>query len=128
MARQRTASQVWTALSGCDKIRATVNALTKHMVPVEGPGRPSNAVELTQARLDSGNKIPANTSGVVKPYSFRKSFVKDDVLHEFTEEVHQTSVNKGKVTGSEKVAGPSHMKFDLSKNGHYTGFEPIDPY
>lgn len=128
MAKQRLVSPVWTGLSSCDKIRATVNALTKHMLPVESPGRPSNPVELTQSRLDSGNKISANTSGVSKPYSFRKSFIKDDILHEFTEEVHQTSVSKdtGKITGSQMVSGPAYMKFGLKKKGHYNGFEPID--
>lgn len=125
MARQRAASQVWSGLTGCDKIRATVNALTKHMLPVQAEGRPSNAVELTQSRLDSGNKIPANTSGVSTPYSFRKSFVKDDVQHEYTPEVHQTSVKKGTVTGSQQVSGPAYMKFDLKKKGHYTGYKPL---
>jgi hypothetical protein len=127
MARQRLVKEGlgFVGLTGCDKIRAMVNAMTKHLVPVQRKGSVMDAIQLTQKRLDAGNKIPANTSGVSTKDSIRKSFIKNDVLHEYTDEVHQTTVSKGKITGSQTIGGPSYMKFDLRKKGHYTDFEPF---
>lgn len=123
MSKART---IYQKLSGCDLIRAQVNALTKHLLPVPRVGSATNSTELTQMRLDKGNKIPANTSGVSSRGSFKKSFIHNNVLHEFTESVHQTSVSGGQVTGSRQIAGKSFMKFDLSKGGHYIGFRNLD--
>jgi hypothetical protein len=127
MAKQRLLKEGlgFVGLTGCDRIRAMVNALTKHMTPVGGPGGVMNALQLTQRRLAAGNKIPANTSGVSTKDSLHKSFIENDVLHEYTDQVHHTTVSQGKITGSQQIGGPSLMKFDLRKKGHYTGFKPL---
>lgn len=112
------------AVTGCDRITALVTALGKHFVPAPRVGSPKNAKELTQLRLTNGNKkIPANTSGVVSKDSLRKSFFKNDIFYEHTPEVHHTTVQNGQITGSKKIGGPSFLKFDLKKKGHFVGIE-----
>lgn len=113
-----------TVLTGCEKLRAVNNALSKHMVPVKREGSPSSSTELTQRRLDNGNKIKMNTSGVSTRGSFRKSFIENDVLHEYTSEVHKTTVKNNKIIESNQVSDKgSFMKFNIRKNGHFEGFE-----
>jgi hypothetical protein len=126
--RRKVASTTFSGfkgITGCEKLRAQVNALTKHLVPVERIGVPTNATELSEARLASGHRIPRNTSGVATRESIPKSHIQNDVLHEYTPVVHETQIEKGRVTGSRQVAGPSYLKFDLTKRGHYEGYEEL---
>lgn len=122
---KKAASTVSKGMTGCEMLRGAVNALTKHMLPVQGPGRVQTPTELTNKRLQNGYSIPANTSGVSKRQDIGKSFVDKGVLHEFTPMVHQTQVKNMQATSSSQISGPAYMKFNLKKKGHFEGFAPF---
>ncbi len=118
-------ASTFKGVTGCEMLRGAVNALSKHMVPVQGPGRVKTPIELTNKRLQNGYSIPANTSGVSSRKDIGKSFVDKGILHEFTPMVHQTQVKNMQATSSSQISGPAYMKFNLKKKGHFEGFAPF---